>query len=176
LSYTTREMNALGGIGYSSYQLYTRQYELSLEADVSSVSDDEARNGAAQSDSIRLAAKEQSREDVSLPLASYLKRRVALSQQLNKQSGAKEEGKTTSFCPIDQARAASLVGENAPLEWLVADQMGGQTGTPTREDFHAPKAELSFDEPAAFLVAAPSTEAASEGTLLGQEWLLTPNA
>ena len=176
MGYTAREMNALGGIGYSSYQLYTRQYELSLEADVCSVSEDEARDGAAQSDSVRFAAKEQSKDEGAVPLATYLRRNVGLSQQLKKQTGAKDEGKAASSCPIDKARAESHIGENVPLEWLVADQMGGQTSTPKREDFTTPRPELSFEDPAALLVSPPSLEPASQGTLLGQEWLLTPNA
>jgi hypothetical protein len=169
-------MNALGGIGLSSYALYTRQYELALEADVCKVSDDEARDGAAQSDSVRFAAKEQSKEETAVPFSTYIKRNVQFGQQLKKQAGVKEEGKAGSSCPIDKARAESLIGENVPLEWLVADQMGGQASTPVREDFASPKAEFSFQEPAALLVARPSSEPVSEGTLLGQEWLLTPNA
>lgn len=167
-------MNALGGIGYSSYELYTRNYQSALEADVSSVSQREAENGAAMSDTVRLAAKEQSKDERALPLASQLKRAVSFTQNAKKEAGQKEQSQES--CPIAQARAESAVGENAPLNWLVADQMGGQAAPPQREDFLVEKPELSFQDPSAVFVTDPDKDVTSGGTLLSQEWLLSPCA
>ena len=165
-------MNALGGIGNSSYQLYTRQHELALEAEVSTVSDAEAENGAANSDSVRFAAKEQNKEEQAVPLSAYLRRVAHLGKTANKDTGKKEEAKDS--CPIALARSQSSIGENVPLNWLVADQMGGQTGTPQREDFTSAKPEICFQDPAALFVPEPFHETTSGGTLLSQEWLFTP--
>lgn len=166
-------MNALGGIGFSSYELYTRNYQSALEADVASVNQREAENGAAMSDTVRLAAKEQSKEELATPLAAHLRRAVQLGQTVKKDA---EKQEAQESCPIALARSQSAVGENAPLNWLVADQMGGQTSTPDREDFVSEKPELSFQDPSAVFVAEPTPETTSGGTLLSQEWLLSPCA
>jgi hypothetical protein len=166
-------MNALGGISYSSYELYTRQYEQALASDVSTVSDSEAQNGASQSDSVRFAAREQSKEDSAVPFSTYVKRAVQFGQTIKKEAGKKDGDQKCSTCPIEKARAESLVGENAPLNWLVADQMGGQASVPTREDF-VNRPEIDFQDPAAIFSPEPFLEASSGGTLLSQEWLLTP--
>ena len=167
-------MSAIGGIGYSSYQLYTRDYQSQLESDVANVNTTEAEWGAAQSDSFRGLAKENSREEKSVPLSTYIKRVHQFGQIAKKEAGKKDEAKES--CPIEKARSESQIGENAPLNWLVADQMGGQAGTPQREDFLAEKPVLDFQSPAAVFLPDAPAEDLSSGTLLGQEWLLTPAA
>lgn len=148
-------------------------YQQALERAVSTVDTAEAENGAALSDSFRSAAK-RTGEDESVPLSTYTKRVAHFSQLAKKEAGKKDDVDKSS-CPIEKARAESAIGLNAPLNWLVADQMGGQVATPQREDFAADSPELSFQSPAAvFTPQAEMSEAPSEGTLLGQEWLITP--
>ncbi len=167
-------MNALGGIGFSSYELYTRNYQSALEAEVANVGDAERECGAAQSDSVRFAAKEQSKQDEVVPFSTFVKRVVQFGQTAKKEAGKKDE--TKEHCPIAEARSKSEIGENVPLNWLVADQMGGQTGTPQREDFVGEKPEMNFQDPSALFVPEPAADVTSGGTLLSQEWLLTPCA
>lgn len=165
-------MNAIGGIGYSSYELYTRDYQSQLESDVAKVNDTEAEWGAQLSDSVRFLAKEQSRDEKAVPFSTYVKRAIQFGQTVKKEAGKKDEAKES--CPIAKARSESLIGENAPLNWLVADQMGGHTGTPQREDFVVDKPAPDFQSPAAVFLPDAPVEVASGGTLLSQEWLLTP--
>jgi hypothetical protein len=168
-------MNALGGIGFSNYELYARQYEAALEADVSSVNDTEAEYGAAQSDALMLSAKQSSQEERAGGISNRHKQIYKFGQKA-RQAVDKKDSVEESTCPIDKARSQSLVGQNAPLNWLVADQMGGYAAPPEREDFHC-QPELSLQDPGAVLFAesAPA-EAVSGGTLLSQEWLLSPCA
>ena len=168
-------MVSLGNIG-SSYDRYNTLYQLSLEREVSTVDTAEAENGAAQSDSFRAANKRNS-EDERVPLSNFTKRVAQFSQLVKKEAGKKDDVEKSS-CPVEKARAESAVGMNAPLNWLVADHMGGQVSTPTRQDFAGDTPEIDFQSPAALFVAEPSLsqEEPSDGTLLSQEWLLTPCA
>ncbi len=164
-------MMTLGQIG-TSFSRSNMLHQLSLEREVSTVSQDEADNGAAQSDTVRFAKRQNSEESKSVPFSTYLKRVSQFGQTVKKDAGQKDKADVNS-CPIEKARAESSVGANVPLNWLIADQMGGETTTPQAEDFMAPKAELTFSQPSALFEATP-IEAAPEGTLLTQEWLLTP--
>jgi hypothetical protein len=170
--YTARVMNVLGGI--SSFDRYNSLYQLSLEREVSTVSKDEAENGAAQSDQFRAASKQNPGEEKVVPYSTYVNRVLQFGQNVKKEAGKKD--KAEDSCPIAKARSESQVGANVPLNWLVADQMGGQASTPQREDFATSKPEISFQDPAALYVSEPSLEMSSGGTLLSQEWLLSPCA
>ena len=168
-------MVSLGNIG-SSYDRYNMLYQQALERDVTTVDTAEAENGASMSDSFRAANKKNGDEDTKVPFSAFTKRVAHFSQLVKKEAGKKDEAEKTS-CPIEKARAESLIGENAPLNWLMADQMGGQVSTPQREDFAGPQAEISFQSPAALFAPEQSIyEEPSGGTLLSQEWLLTPCA
>lgn len=174
--YTAREMNALGSIGYSSYSLYTRDYEANLAHECATVSDTEAEAGLLQNESFRATAKDKNGEEKVVPFSTYVKRVQQFAGQVKKDAGAKDTPK--SECPIDKARAESLTGMNAPLGWLMPDQMGGDApGTPERQDFVG-QPEFSLQDTGALVVMldTPSIEPYSGGTLLSQEWLLTPCA
>lgn len=173
--YTARVVMNLGNIGGGSYERYNTLYQMALEREVSTVDTAEAENGAAQSDSVRFAAKQNSDEEKVVPYSTYAKRIAHFGQAIKKEAGKKDEAKENS-CPIDKARAESQIGANVPLNWLVADQMGGQTSTPQREDFASERPEISFQSPAALFVPATFEEVCSGGTLLSQEWLLSPCA
>lgn len=166
-------MLSLGHIG-SSYDRYNMLYQSALEREVSTVDTAEAENGAAVSDSFRAANKRNSEEE-KVPLSVFTKRVAHFGQLVKKEAGKKDDVEKSS-CPIDKARAESLTGMNAPLNWLVADQMGGQVDTPVREDFAGDAPEISFQSPAALFFSEPAVEETSGGTLLSQEWLLTPCA
>lgn len=169
--YNEPVMMTLGQIG-NSYSRSNMLHQLSLEREVSTVSQDEADNGAAQSDTVRFAKRQNSEETKSVPFSTYLQRVTQFSQTVKKDAGKKDKAEASS-CPIEKARAESSVGANVPLNWLIADQMGGETTTPQAEDFMAPQPEPAFSEPSALFEATP-VEVAPAGTLLDQEWLLTP--
>ena len=146
---------------------------MSLSNSVATVDQDEALNGASQSDIVRLAQKDQSRDNNSVPLSVYLSRAAQFRAQLKK---PKTEETKEPECPIEKARAQSTTGENAPLNWLVADQFGGQAQfAPSAEEMNftsqdAPSASVSETFTAQPKVASEPT------SLLGDEWLLSPCA
>lgn len=165
-------MISLGNIG-SSYDRYNMLYQQALERDVTTVDTAEAENGASMSDSFRAANKKNGDEDTKVPFSAFTKRVAHFSQLVKKEAGKKDDVEKTS-CPVEKARAESLIGENVPLNWLMADQMGGHTSTPEQKDFISAKPEMSFQDPAALFVPEPTLEHTSGGTLLSQEWLFTP--
>lgn len=170
-SYTQRVMNALGAI--SSFDRYNALYQLSLEREVSTVSREEAESGLSQSDQFRATTKATQGEERPTTLAGYLQRSRALNLQQPKTGGGKTSESASESCPIAQARSRSVVGENAPLNWLVADQMGGYASAPQAQDFCG-AAETPLQSQEALVVASPEPDASLGGTLLSQEWLLTP--
>ncbi len=146
-------------------------HEMRLANMVATVDRTEAEQGAAHNDLVRISQRE--REDV-VPFERYLSR-VSKSALLLKKNNEqkKKDTETEENCPIAKARAQSEVGENAPLSWLIADQMGGQTEVPQNLDSRAEVAEFPSAEPAATFTPQPLFQDSS-GTLLEQEWLLSP--
>lgn len=159
------------GVNSISYQnvMASRLREQMLERSVATVDREEAANGAAQSDQFRQAAK-----DEKVPLSVYLQRAAQFRTQLKDTKKSEEDSKPDTDCPIAQARSESEVGENVPLNWLVADQFGGDgsaemTGSGTEsfsaEQPSAPSAEL-------FSLTAPGQSYSEPSSLLSGEWLI----
>jgi len=162
------------GIGSISYQAFnaSRLRESTLSRSVATVDQDEALNGASQSDMVRLAQRERTLNEHDVPLSVYLSRAAQFRSQLKKTSKAEETQKPE--CPIEKARAESTTGENAPLNWLVADQFGGQTEfAPSAEQvsFQSESAPVSQET----FTAQPKV-AVEPQSLLADEWLLSPCA
>lgn len=144
-----------------------------LERSVGQVSDEEARNGASQSDGIRLSAREQYQDD-KVPMSVYLSRAAQFRADLKK---SKTEEPKEPECPIKKARAESTTGENVPLNWLMADQFGGQSDfSPQADDLYSlEQGHSSLQEGGSEFTAQPrySIEAQS---FMDNEWLLSPCA
>lgn len=154
--------------------LVNRQYELSLQRSVATVEKDEAENGAAQSDLIRLTStREYDNGSQAVPLSVYLSRAAQFRSQLKT---TKKDEEPKPECPVDKARSQSLTGENVPLNWLMADQFGGQElQAPGREDVQMGALELAVDNTSAVFTAQPKV-AVEPQSLLADEWLLSPCA
>ena len=58
--------------------------EMNLQRSVSEVSNDEALNGASQSDSLRLASRERETNSNTVPLSVYLQRAAKFRANLKK--------------------------------------------------------------------------------------------
>jgi hypothetical protein len=139
---------------------------------VETVSQEEANNGASQSDVIRLASRDQERNGEQVPMSVYLSRAAQFRAQLKK---PKTEEQPKPECPVEKARAESQTGENAPLNWLVADHFGGQADfAPTGNDVLV--TESKSKEPSADEFTCQPTIASESGSLLSGEWLLSPCA
>lgn len=165
-------MLGLGKIGLFTKRS-NRLHEMRLANAVATVDTTEAQQGAQHSDVVRLNQREK--ED-AVPLERYLSRMSKSALLLKKNSEQdKKDCEAEENCPIAKARAESEVGENAPLSWLIADQMGGQAEVPQGEDLMAPASFEVSSEPAATFTAQPAV-ASSGGSLLDQEWLLSPCA
>lgn len=146
-------------------------HEMRLANAVATVDQTEAEQGAAHNDMVRISQRD--REDV-VPFERYLSRVSKSALLLKKNSEQKKkETEAEENCPIAKARANSEVGENAPLNWLIADQMGGQTEVPQNLDSRAEVTEFTTSEPAATFTSQPLFQD-NGGTLLEQEWLLSP--
>jgi hypothetical protein len=161
-------MTGIGSIRYQAFNA-SRIREMTLANSVATVDQDEALNGASQSDAVRLAARE--REDShKVPMSVYLERAAQFRAQLKK---AKPEETPEPECPIDKARAESTTGENVPLNWLVADQFGGDTEfAPSSEEMNFAAAPTTTSSQETFL-AQPKV-AAEPMSLMSDEWLLCP--
>lgn len=174
-------MNALRSIGLTSYELYARDYNSSLEKEVATVSDSDAQREAARSDEVILALGKKSQSEKAFSLAHYAKR-AAIVSRLNQQTKADKKGQEESSNPIDFARANSLIGANAPLNWLVADGMALESGEAqpglAKEAFSATSAQSAGEFPGqeVFSLNSAVKQASSEGSLMAQEWLLSPCA
>jgi len=162
-------------IGINSIRLQSahaaRLRDLSNLRAVETVSQDEATNGASQSDTIRMATRERSRDNEQVPLSVYLSRAAKYRGGLKK-SKKTEESKPE--CPVEKARSESRTGANAPLNWLIADQYGGEAEfAPTAQDMVATEAETPKAPTAEQFTVQPQVSEAP-GSLMPQEWLLTP--
>ena len=147
---------------------------LTLERAVATVDQEEAKNGASQSDQVRLASREQSKLEASVPLSVYLSRAAQFRSSLKKSKT--EEPKKTE-CPIEKARAESTTGENAPLNWLVADHFGGQADSfPSSNDVVSKDSDFQPKEAALTSLSLQSQPMDSTPSLLQDEWLLSPNS
>lgn len=166
-------MTGIGSIRFQAVQA-SRLREATLAHAVATVDQDEALNGASKSDVVRLAHQERSRDDgPQVPLSVYLSRAAQFRAQVKQKSKAEEAPQ--SECPIDKARAESATGENAPVNWLIADHFGGQSEveTPSKEEFVTPStAEAESKE---VFSSAPKINAAPQ-SLMADEWLLSPCA
>jgi hypothetical protein len=142
---------------------------------VATVDQEEARNGASQSDGVRLASREQDKERNTVPLSVYLQRAAQFRGDLKK---TKSEEPKEPECPIDKARAESTTGENTPLNWLVADHYGGQTDmSPQGDDLLSHSGDTLFQPSVSdfsFSLQAGSND--SPQSFLAGEWLLSPNS
>ena len=151
--------------------LANRLRESMLERSVATVDKEEANNGAAQSDLFRQTAA----RDEKVPFSVYLQRAAQFRGQLKKTNKAEEDNKPEVDCPIAKARAASQTGENAPINWLIADHFGGDA-----------EPELAGGEFVSNTPSAPSQESFSlnpqpviggeSSSLMDNEWLIAPGA
>lgn len=166
-------MTGIGSIRFQALSA-TRLHEMQLNQSVSTVSREEADNGASFSDVVRLASRQNDSENSKVPLSVYLSRAAQFRAQLKK---PKTEETQKSECPIDKARAESTTGANAPLNWLMADQFGGQAEfAPSVEDFQFSSAALSSSDSGAEVFSAQPKVASEPQSLLADEWLLSPCA
>lgn len=168
-TFTLEQMIGVNSISYQSL-LANRLRESTLERSVATVDQEEANNGAAQSDMFR-----QSVRDEKVPFSVYLQRAAQFRGQLKKTNKTEEDSKPEVDCPIAKARAASQTGENAPVNWLIADHFGGDA-----------EPELAGGEFVSSAPKAPSQETFSLNTqpviggesssLMENEWLIAPGA
>lgn len=166
-------MTGIGSIRFQALSS-TRLQEMQLSQSVATVSREEADNGASFSDVVRLAARQQDSENGKVPHSVYLSRAAQFRAQLKK---PRTEETPKSECPIDKARAESTTGANAPLNWLMADQFGGQAEfSPSAEDFQLSSGPSSFSNSDSTVFSAQPKVAAEPQSLLADEWLLSPCA
>lgn len=148
--------------------------EMNLQRSVSEVSNDEALNGASQSDSLRLASRERETNSNTVPLSVYLQRAAKFRANLKKK---KTEETKESECPIEKARAESATGANAPLNWLTPDQFGGEAEQPpaahTGDDGMAPELQKLDMGDGQVSYSAPTVNRESS-SLMQNEWLFSP--
>ncbi len=151
-------------------------HQLTLQRQVATVDRVEAESGASQSDSVRLAARKNDQEDREVSLQTYQDRAIAFGSAKQKKQVNKQD-KTESHCPIEKARSESLIGENVPLEWLIADSFGGEASS-QQVGSDAVVSRLDAESSPALETRTQALDQSSEcsGTLLGQEWLLSPCA
>lgn len=165
-------MTGIGSIRFQALSA-SRIREATLAHSVATVDQEEALNGAAQSDVVRFAGQERNRDGNKIPLSVYLSRAAQFRSQLKK---AKPEETQEPECPIEKARAESTTGKNAPLNWLVADQFGGET------EFSLQAEEMKFAHEAVPSTSSQETfnaqplVASEPQSLLAGEWLLSPCA
>lgn len=172
LALTIRTMNAIGGIRFQAVQA-ARLRDITLERAVATVDQDEARNGAAQSDGVRLASREQDKDGNQVPFHVYLQRVAKFKAGLKDK---KQEAAKKPECPIEKARAESTTGENVPLNWLIADHFGGDGDAvlPADDAVHT-ETESTFSAADATFTLQPSVPDAPS-SLLDSEWLISPNS
>ena len=165
-------MTGIGSIRFQALSS-TRLHEMQLSQSVATVSREEADNGASFSDVVRLAARQQDSENGKVPHSVYLSRAAQFRAQLKK---PKTE-EAPPECPVEKARAESTTGANVPLNWLMADQFGGQAEfSPPAEDFKFSNEPLSSADPSAAVFTAQPKVASVPQSLLADEWLLSPCA
>lgn len=169
-------MNAIGSIRLQSV-VAERVRELALERAVADVDQDEALNGAAVSDVVRIARREQNSDSPTVPFHVYLQRAAKFQGRLQPK---KAEKPAESQCPIDKARAQSSTGANAPLNWLTHDHLfhpdqqppavGGDSLATEQAPLHSVELEEGLVSYTAPLV---NSEPAS---FLADEWLFSPHS
>jgi hypothetical protein len=166
-------MTGIGSIRYQAFNA-ARIREMTLSNQVATVDQNEALDGASRSsDMVKLASQERSRDGESVPLSVYLSRAAQFRAQLKK---PKTEETPKPECPIEKARAESTTGANAPLNWLVADQFGGQADfAPSVQDLSL-GSESAPEAPSAETFTTQPKVASQPESLLQDEWLLSPCA
>lgn len=142
-----------------------------LQRSVGTVDQEEARNGASQSDAVRLSAREQNKDSSKVPMKVYLERAAQFRAKLKK---SKAEDEKKPECPVERARAESTTGENVPLNWLMADHFGGETEFAPEAKDVAGGEELNFQQD--FSLGIQPKVSSQPESLLADEWLLSPCA
>ena len=165
-------MIGIGSIRLQNNHL-SRLRDARLSSQVAEVSLDEAYNGAAQSDGVRLASREQDENGSKVPMHVYLNRAAKFRAELKKK---KDVEHAEPECPIEKARSESTTGANTPLNWLVADHFGGETEAGPKADdlFSNTPVQMESSESTAF--SLQPTVSSEPRSLLAQEWLLSPCA
>lgn len=154
-----------------------RVRELTLERSVSEVDQDEALNGAAVSDVVRIARRDHASDDApAVPFHVYLQRAAKFQGALRNK---KAEKPSEPECPVEKARAQSTTGANAPLNWLTPDLFGGEPEPPAvggdsrvseEPALHSVELEEGMVSYSAPLVNSEPT------SLLADEWLFSPHS
>lgn len=169
-------VNAIGSIRLQSV-IAERVRELALERSVADVDQDEALNGAAVSDVVRIARREQNHDSPSVPFHIYLQRAAKFQGQLRSK---KAEKPAETECPIEKARAQSTTGANAPLNWLTPDHVFGGDQQPPAvggDSLVTEEAPLHSVELEEGLVSYTAPLVNSEPTsLMAEEWLFSPHS
>jgi hypothetical protein len=165
-------MTGIGSIRFQAFNA-SRIREMTLSHSVATVDQEEALNGASQSDAVRLASREGDKDANKVPMSVYLSRAAQFRSQLKK---AQPEETQESECPIEKARAESTTGANAPLNWLVADQYGGDTEfAPLAEEMNFARESISTAGSKESFSSQPKV-ASEPLSLMSDEWLLSPCA
>lgn len=170
-------MTGIGSIRPQA-QSAQRLHEMMLARSVATVSQEEALNGAAQSDIVRLAGREQQSDADVVPFSVFQNRAAQFGSQLKSKKSDDSKESQTPECPIEKARAESTTGANAPLNWLVADQFGGEAEfSPSGVDLMENRDEIPVKNDSSDAIFTSQPVVASESSpLLSEEWLLSPCA
>ena len=146
-----------------------RIHEMRLFREIASVDEKEAEQGALHSDVLRLSSRDQ---DGEAALKKGLTHRLSrLWRKVRAQPQAQKQKPPQEDCPVAQARAQSVVGENAPLGWLTFDQMGEEQRTaPGLEKSLVGATSKEKPDPLAFLKADPE----DHDYMFCEEWFLSP--
>lgn len=147
-----------------------RIHEMRLFREVSSVDEKEAEQGALHSDVLRLSTRDREGDGL---IKKGLTHRLSRLWQKVRAKPETPKGQAEDDCPIAQARAKSLVGENAPLGWLTFDYVGdNESPAPSLERSLSPTdgkpAEQS--DPLSFLKTDPE----DHDYMFCEEWFLSP--
>ncbi|MCA9776209.1 MAG: hypothetical protein KC800_05815 [Candidatus Eremiobacteraeota bacterium] len=146
-----------------------RIHEMRLFREIASVDEKEAEQGALHSDVLRLNSRD--RDDDAALKKGLTHRLSRLWQKVRAKPESQKPQKSEEDCPVAQARAQSVVGENAPLGWLTFDHMDEeQRSAPGLEKSLVGATSKEKPDPLAFLKTDPE----DHDYMFCEEWFLSP--
>ena len=146
-----------------------RIHEMRLFREVSNVDEKEAEQGVIHSDVLRLSSRDREGDGL---IKKGLTHRLSRLWQKVRAKPETPKLQPEDDCPIAQARAKSMVGENAPLGWLTFDHAdGNESPAPSLErDFPPAGQEKAQSDPLSFLKTDPD----DHDYMFCEEWFLSP--
>jgi hypothetical protein len=151
----------------------SRFHEMRLFQEVAKVDDKEAEQGALHSDVFRHNSDDK---DGAGPLGRKgLAGKISRLWRNFKVKQNQTEEKTEDSCPIAKARAASTVGENAPLGWLTFDHLGDNLdSSPASPSLDSVSRERELTSSKETTRLSLKSDPDDHDYLFSEEWFLSP--